>query len=338
MGVPLITVIGSLNIDLITRTKRVPQAGETLITQSYGTGCGGKGANQAVACVRLSRPSQKELRDASVDVKMIGAVGGDAFGAELTQSLSANGIDTNAVVIRKDEKTGVAVIIIEEDTGDNRILLSPNANYSLKPDQFDNLSSPLPDLIVMQLEIPLDTTIRILEVARKNKIEVVLNPAPAQVLPAEVYKAVTHLIVNESEAALITETKQPASGVSSTCIEKLATLGPRHIIVTLGSEGVLYLDTVEKALFKLDAEKVKVRDTTAAGDTFVGAYSVAVVKDKARDPEVMAKAVAWANRSAAITVQRDGAQSAIPWQTEVPSYADTARREAHKIEDWLKNR
>ena len=378
MAKPLINVIGSLNVDLISRVKRVPSAGETLHSQSYDTGCGGKGANQAVACARLSRsrPStekQGQNAGADVDVSMTGAVGGDGFGQELLSSLSSNGINTSNVRVRKDGKTGVAIIIVEEDTGDNRILLSSNANFTLLPDQFSSFPSLLsaagdggprkPDLIVLQLEIPLYTTLSILRTAGADDVPTLVNPAPAQVLPKEAYEAITHLIVNESEAALITETPSTVSSTGADpvankpnsngegdnilkeCVRRLSRLPVPHITITLGAQGVIYLDnrpvngnSADKKLQRLPAEKVQVRDTTAAGDTFVGAYAVGVVsllrgprpgkveakaEPEARKGELtfeaMAGVVRWANKAASLTVERDGAQKSIPWKEEVES-------------------
>ena len=340
MAHPLISVIGSLNIDLITRMKRVPNAGETLLTQSYGTGCGGKGANQAVACARLSRNGQNQ--PGTVDVHMVGAVGQDAFGKELVDSLRRNGVDTSRVEERQGQQTGVAIIIVEEDTGDNRILMSPNANFSMRPESFKDFEifSCPPTLIVLQLEIPLDTTLQILKVAHMRGLDTLLNPAPAQVLPPEAYKAVTHLVVNESEAAIITGTTDAESNgtFSKRTIKRLVALGVPYIIVTLGSKGVLYLDTDKGLIYELEAEKVKVKDTTAAGDTFVGAYATAIARHTGggRSFETAQAAICWANQAAALTVQREGAQNAIPWLGEVTSYETTSAGTTRSIKDWLR--
>ena len=343
MAQPLITIIGSLNVDLITRVTRVPKAGETLLTQSYDTGCGGKGANQAVACARLSRNPNDQL--GLVDVQMVGAVGSDAFGKELVDSLGRNGIGTAQVEERQSQQTGVAVIIVEEDTGDNRILMSPNANFSLRPQSFKDFANPalhqrLPNMVVLQLEIPLDTTLQILEAARSVSLEILLNPAPAQVLPPLAYKAVTHLVVNESEAAIITESTYAESGGSPSkeVIKGLVALGVHYTIVTLGPKGVLFIDTHEGLIHELEAEKVQAKDTTAAGDTFVGAYAVAVSKyrDGSSNFKTALAAICWANKAAAMTVQRDGAQNAIPWLGEVPAYGEASTGVTRRIEDWLR--
>lgn len=342
MSQPLIVVIGSLNMDHITRVRRVPKAGETLLTESYDTGCGGKGANQAVACARLSRnPGDQH---GIVDVQMVGAVGVDTFGKQLVDCLQRSGIDTAQVEEKQGQKTGVAVVIIEEDTGDNRILMSPNANFSLRPETFKNLANApahrrSPSLLILQLEIPLDTTLQILKAAHDVGLEVLLNPAPAQVLPPVAYEAVTHLVVNESEAATITKFShdETEERPSKETIKRLVALGVHYTIVTLGARGVLLIDTRERLIHELEAEKVQVNDTTAAGDTFVGAYAVAVSnrKDGCSSFKTALAAICWANKAAAVTVQRKGAQNAIPWLDEVPVYGETSTGVTQSIEVWL---
>ena len=333
MSKPCIRVIGSINIDLITRTSRIPAAGETIISQSFDTGHGGKGANQAVACARLSRKKDDGLGE--VEVRMDGAVGADTFGEELIDGLRANGVTTTGIDRIAGEKTGAAVVIVEEQTGENRILMSPNANYSLAPSAYVHICGQLPDLIVLQLEIPLDTTLQILQTAKRMGIHVLLNPAPAQTLPKEAYSAVTHLIVNESEAAIITSSvdSNPSWTKWGDHFERLIALGVHHIILTLGGAGVIYLNTHEQKIWRFYAEKVNVIDTTAAGDTFVGAYAIAVMAN-AKTGWSTAAAVNWANTVAAKTVERRGAQSAIPWLDEVPAYSVPATQPYETFDEW----
>ena len=322
MVIPNITIIGSLNTDLITRTPRIPAAGETLISSSYDTGCGGKGANQAVACARLSRTRGSEIQDAECTINMIGAVGDDMFGRDLMNGLASNGIGVDGVRVKSGEKSGVAVIIVEEESGENRILMSPNANYALSPSDFKSLPSPLPDLIILQLEIPVVTLLHILKLAREKDVEVLLNPAPAVTLPREAYSAIRHLVVNETEASTITGTTEQKHSWAlwGEHMERLIDLGVRHVSITLGAEGVIYLDTEVKRVLRVLGEKVTVVDSTGAGDTFVGAYAGALAKiDKTSrgDFSPMMHLVAFANRAAAQTVQRGGVQNAIPWRNEV---------------------
>ena len=333
MSKPCITVIGSINIDIITRTSRIPAAGETIISQSFDTGHGGKGANQAVACARLSRKKDDELGE--VEVRMDGAVGADTFGEELIHGLRANGVTTTGIHRIQGERTGAAVVIVEEQTGENRILMSPNANYSLRPSAYVQISGQLPNLIVLQLEIPLDTTLQILQTAQRMGIDVLLNPAPAQTLPKEAYSAVTHFVVNESEAAIITSSvdMNPSWTEWGDHFERLVALSVHHIIITLGGAGVIYLDTYEQKVWRFNAEKVDVIDTTAAGDTFVGAYAIAAMAN-AKTGWHTAAAVEWANTVAAKTVERRGAQSAIPWLDEVPAYRGHSNQAHETFDEW----
>lgn len=322
MAIPNITVIGSLNTDLITRTSRIPTARETLISSSYDTGCGGKGANQAVACARLTRKNKSsKIEDVECTINMIGAVGDDMFGRDLINGLASNGVGVDGVKVKVGEKSGVAVIIVEEESGENRILMSPNANYALRPSDFKSLPDPLPALIILQLEIPLATVLHILKLAREADVEVLLNPAPAVKLPQEAYSAVHHLIVNETEASIITGTtaQNQSWALWGDHMERLIDLGVRHILITLGAEGVVYINTKIQRVLQVLGKKVKVVDSTGAGDTFVGAYAGVLAKSgkECRDFAHMTHLVAFANRAASKTVQRRGVQSAIPWRNEV---------------------
>lgn len=316
MSPPLITIIGSLNKDLVIRTSRMPSAGESLTASSFATGSGGKGANQAVACARLSH-YQDGSGPVYADVQMVGAVGDDQFGHELLDGLKQAGIDTSEVRTRASEQTGVAVVIVEEKTGENRILVSPNANATLLWGDFTHIPTPLPDLIVLQLEIPLDTVVRIIDEARQRGIMVLLNPAPALEIPDEAYAGVTHLILNETEAAVLCNNSselglQPAA-------QSWLDLGVRNVVITLGARGAFYY-SVEAKGGNVEVENVKVVDTTAAGDTFVGAYAVRVAQHIEDGTFFDLKAaVKWANVAASKTVEKEGAQNSIPWLDELHS-------------------
>ncbi len=341
-----IQIIGSLNMDLITRTPRHPSSGETLTATSFTYGPGGKGANQAVACARLSRSKNNNQEAASasssstpnIHIDMIGAVGNDFFGHHLLSELKANGVDTTRVQQTDGEKTGTAVVIVEEDSGENRILITPGANASVVsppslflPSSSSSSSSSsmtsLPELIILQLEIPLTTVVSIMETAREKGIDVLLNPAPAVGdLPRDVYKGLKHLIMNETEAALLMgalgsetaeaeEEKGSPKNAQDIC-QRFHALGVTNVIITLGAKGVYYSSRDEDAqgCGHVRAAKVEtVVDTTAAGDAFVGAYAVAVVGHGAG----VAEAVRWANRAGARTVEKEGAMGAIPWGDEV---------------------
>ncbi|KAH7135456.1 Ribokinase-like protein [Dendryphion nanum] len=319
----VISTIGSLNVDLVTRTPRVPVAGETLTTESFDIGWGGKGANQAVACARLSRTEKQaeQFQASDVEVRMVGAVGDDEFHEGFLKSLRKDGLNTDKVEVLKGKKTGVAVIIVETGSGENRIMFCPGANYDV---EVKDLVQGDEDVALFQLELPLNVVLHNMKVAQSKKVETIINPAPAIPLPDEAYQGLGHLIVNETEAAILSGIENPTDWdeVASIFIKR----GVKNTIITLGGEGVYYQTDKRHAQSQkgqlVPARKVKVVDTTAAGDTFVGAYSVAVARWKAggstSDFDLDA-AIALANRAASLTVQRKGAQSSIPWVDEVPT-------------------
>lgn len=376
---PLIRVIGSLNVDMVSVTPRFPDAGETITASSYFMSAGGKGANQAVASGRASR-RESSPGTSAVNIEMVGAVGGldGHFDALLKPTLEKSGIDTSRVQIIPNTYTGVAVIVVDAGAGgENRILFSPGANYDgmqAKPDVLGlGLTPPMPDVIVMQGEIPVDTTIRVLRdisafKARnradgKRGIEagpdVILNPAPAPpgVLPEDVYAAVDHFIMNETEADLMTppreqllKTVPDADGLEKK--ENVARyfhlLGVSYVIITLGSKGSWYSATdagtcppssngSNRFTNEIPVGKVsKVLDTTAAGDTFVGAYAVKIAEWREgrreagragqdvtteekpeRYQKVTEQAMKLATQAAARCVERQGAMDSIPWKNEI---------------------
>ncbi|KAF2467929.1 Ribokinase-like protein [Lindgomyces ingoldianus] len=318
----VISVIGSLNVDLVTRTPRVPVAGETLTSESFDIGFGGKGANQAVACARLSRTEKQAASGeaSDVEVRMVGAVGEDQFAPDFLKSLQKDGLNTSKIQVLPGKKTGVAVIIVESQTGENRIMFCPGANYDVPvADLVDSDAS----VALFQLELPMDVVLHNMKVARDKGVETIINPAPAIPLPDEAYQGLGHLLVNETEAAILSGISNPTSWDEVAAV--FVSRGVKNIIITLGGEGVYYqtdkLHSQSQAGKLVPARKVKVVDTTAAGDTFVGAYSVAIARWKlnASDTELdLDEVIAFANRAASMTVQKKGAQSSIPWVDEVP--------------------
>ncbi|KAI0888939.1 Ribokinase-like protein [Annulohypoxylon maeteangense] len=324
---PLITVLGSLNMDLVSYVPHHPLPGETLTSTRFAISPGGKGANQAVACAKLSRsqprssaPPSAATADptATAQIRMLGAVGQDTYGTQLLTNLSAHGVDVSGILTPPNTKTGIAIILVDEPTGQNRIVLSPEANHSLLAAQFStsaSLGTPLPNLLIMQLEIPLPTVLAALRSAREARVPVLLNPAPAQELPGSAYEGLAHLVVNETEAAILggvseaeLDTLPGMEGVGRTFLER----GVQNVIITLGGRGVFYM-SASGAKGLVPAEKAKVVDTTAAGDTFVGMYALDVVSKDFNIEEAVKKA----NRAAAKTVERLGAQDSIPWRDEL---------------------
>ncbi|KAL8726458.1 MAG: hypothetical protein Q9181_006042 [Wetmoreana brouardii] len=307
MSHQIIDVIGSLNTDLVTRTTRFPKPGETITSKSFSTGCGGKGANQAVACARLSRHKGVP---SNISVRMVGAVGDDLFGRTLVASLKENDIDTSCIQTMRGQSSGTAVVIVEERTGENQILITPGANQSLRPEMFVELPAPLPSLIVLQLEIPPETVIQVIDSAKSQRVPVLLNPAPALVLPKHVFCHLDHLIMNKGEAEVLAQSYGLKTSLFN---EEFHQLNVRNVVVTIGSEGASFsADYGDCKGLAPSGEVEKVVDTTGAGDTFVGAYAVNIVKGlDVRD------AVTLANRPASKAVEKEGAQDSIPWQDEV---------------------
>ncbi|KAG8168188.1 hypothetical protein KVR01_003877 [Diaporthe batatas] len=324
---PHICVLGSLNIDLVSYVPHHPAPGETLTANSFHVSPGGKGANQAVACAKLSRPRPEGGRhaddtQAAARVSMVGSVGADTYGEMLLDSLRSHGVGVGGVTAPRDLKTGIAIIIVDEPTGQNRIVLSAEANHQgMAPADFEASIAPragTPDLLVMQLEVPLRTVLLALARARGQGVPVLLNPAPAVELPAEAYAGLAHLVVNETEASILSGLPAERLDTAAGCAEAAAWFlgkGVQTTIITLGGRGVYYKSAAAEGL--LPAEKVReVVDTTAAGDTFVGQYALEVVGSRGGAFDLEA-AVRKANKAGAITVQRKGAAASIPWRDEV---------------------
>lgn len=315
--IPTLTILGSLNIDLVSRVPHHPAPGETLTATSFSLSPGGKGANQAVACAKLSRHSTSPSVSTLASVRMLGAVGSDSYGSLLTSNLAAHGVDVSGVSVRESAKTGVAMIIVDEPTGENRIILSPEANHDVREGGVEEGVEGA-DLLIMQLEIPLETVVAALRLAREKGVKVLLNPAPAQRLPEGALRGVGHLVVNETEAAMlgavevgVLDTVEGMEGVARGFVEGE---GVGNVVITLGGRGVYYMEGGEGGKKGLvAAERATVVDTTAAGDTFVGAYALEVVGGRFDIEEAVRKA----NRAAAKTVERRGAQDSIPWLEEL---------------------
>ncbi|KAK6004941.1 hypothetical protein QM012_007720 [Aureobasidium pullulans] len=322
LPLPTICVLGSLNIDLVYYTPHHPQPGETLTSTHSDVSPGGKGANQAVACAKLSR--SRTLEDASTKVVMYGAVGADAHGSTLLDSLQSYGVDVSEVARRQGHAgystTGNAVVMVDERTGQNRIIIAPGANASMRPETVTNIAGLRPSLLVMQLEIPLDTVLQALSAAKSAGIPVLLNPAPAIQLPEEAYNGLSHLILNETEVALLLEVDE-AELEDLNMVEKTASKilakGVQNLVITLGARGAYYMSKNGQKGF-VPALKVDVVDTTAAGDTFIGMYSVLAVEASSRNLEFdICAAVTKSTSASAKTVSRKGAQVSIPWKDEL---------------------
>ena len=304
--------ISSLNIDFITRTPRIPEPGETLNAVSFDTGFGGKGANQAVACARLA--------SRHVVVEMAGNVGDDTFGADYFKGLEKEGIVTKGVRVIKESKTGVSNIIVDQSTGENRILFTANANYifSDTPSPDWDMVPEAAKVVVFQLEIPLRVVLHNIRIAHERSNHVIFNPAPAQPIPDSEYESIDTLIMNETELQIMAGSTSHAKQDAS-CTELAKGFLDRGVkdavIVTLGSRGLVYV-TSSGEMGEIAARSVSVVDTTAAGDTFVGAY--AVQRANHTDGRFDYRdALNFATLAASKSVEKPGAMAAIPYLKEL---------------------
>jgi ribokinase len=290
---PEIVVFGSMNMDLVVRVARAPRGGETLQGHTFFTNPGGKGANQAVACARQG-----------ARVAMVGCVGDDDFGKTLRKALAEDKIavtDVRAV----EASTGVAVVMVD-DEGENRITIVPGANELLKADP-EVLAG---QYLLLQCEVPMPEVVLAARIMRGKGATVVMNPAPVCQLPDELWSLVDIIVMNEieaSELAGVPVDDAPSAALAATLIRKR---GPSTSIVTLGSQGVVIADDAGCRHFP--ALEVNVVDTTAAGDTFIGALCAARAAGQTMDAAVLRGI-----QAATICVTRAGAQASIPYLHEL---------------------
>ncbi|MDU3802925.1 ribokinase [Paraclostridium bifermentans] len=297
-----ICVIGSLNMDLVVNVDNMPKKGQTLIGSDFKEVPGGKGANQAVAMARLGG-----------DVTMIGKVGTDSFGQTLIDALKNDNVNTT-YVHKEDGPTGVAMITVDKNA-ENSIVVAPGANFKVKENDIDKNIDAIKnsDIVVVQLETPLETIKYALKSAKELGKYTILNPAPAVKLEDSIIANVDLLTPNETELEIL-------SGVSINCeddilkaAQTMIEKGVKELIVTLGSKGSLYINK-EISMFK-KSYKVDAVDTTAAGDSYTGALSVAFSKG-----ENIEVAMDFASRVGALCVTKEGAQSSLPTLEEVERF------------------
>ena len=295
-----IVVVGSINLDLVARAPRIPVAGETIIGQDFQTFFGGKGANQAVGAARLG-----------AKVSMIGRLGSDSFASQLRSGLQQVGVDT-AAVEEASGPSGIALISTDKE-GQNSIIVIPGANGHVTP-EFLNQHSELirsAAIVLAQLEIPLETVLRLAELSTQSQVPFMLDPAPARALPESLLRSVDWLTPNETETAVLLNT-------DSLTPEKAATVlldrGARNVILKLGSQGC-YIAMGDGNRKLIPAHKVNAVDTTAAGDAFNAAFAVAI--SEGQNPFASAE---WAIAVAAVSVTRAGAQASMPTRSEVEQF------------------
>jgi len=295
-----ILVIGSLNADLVVRAPRFPSPGETISGEDMQIVPGGKGANQAVAAARLG-----------ASVSMLGRVGNDSFGDFLVRNLQSNNVITQ-LVRRDDASTGTAIIVVDSN-GQNSIVLSPGANGKVFPADLETVSFSAFNLLLLQLEIPLETVLRAAQRAKENGMRVILNPAPARHLPDELITLADFLIPNEIELSLLTGMSVKDVVSAETAAQTLIAHGAQNVIVTLGANGALMVTNEE--VKHIPPFKARVVDTTAAGDAFIGGFAAAMLRGLKLDETVY-----YANACGALATTRFGAQPSLPTKEEAKRF------------------
>ena len=309
MKKPKILVVGSFMMDLVASAKRAPNLGETVIGFAFRTAPGGKGANQAVQAARLGAVTD-----------MVGCVGNDSFGTEMIQALKSSGVDTSKVKVSQNLPTGVGHIEIQDSPEgvQNRIIVVPGANYDLKPSDLDWLKEGIKsyDMVIMQLELEMETIEYVARLAHDAGVPVMLNQAPAAALSDELLSCVTYLTPNETEAAMLTGAKIDADGrLAEDNLKEAASIlmnkGVENVIITLGDQGAA-LCTKEGIQIIPCVRMTDVKDPTAAGDSFVGGFCAGISAGLS-----MQEALQLAVHTAAITVCGHGAIPSLPTLDQV---------------------
>ncbi|SHK16597.1 ribokinase [Anaerobranca californiensis DSM 14826] len=287
-----VVVVGSINMDLVFRTAKRPDLGETVKGIDFNQFPGGKGANQGVAAARLG-----------AEVYMVGKVGKDPYGQELLNCLKREGVNTEKVKYGQ-KSTGLANIVVDEQ-GQNTIITIEGANGEVNPEDIDEELFSQGDIALFQLEIPIETVVHGVKLAKKRGATVILDPAPVRELPLEIYQYIDIIKPNEGEALALTK-----EGDIQSAAAWLINKGVKKVVITLGEKGaVLFAENLQK---EFPAPKVSVVDTTAAGDSFSGALALALSKG-----EELEKAIQFATKVGSITVTKLGAQSSLPTLAQV---------------------
>jgi ribokinase len=295
-----ILVVGSSNTDMVIKTHNFPAPGETILGGRFLMNAGGKGANQAVAAARLGGV-----------VTFVGKIGDDIFGKQAVQQLEDEGINVDFVAVDAENPSGVAMITVDRNA-ENSIVVAPGSNGTLSPADFDKALTKLAesDFVLMQLEIPIPTVEYIAGKAAEIQKKVILNPAPAAQLSDKLLRNLYLITPNETEAELLTGIKVTDVQSALNAATQLHAKGVDVVIITMGAAGAFLLENGSSELIK--APKVDAVDTTAAGDTFNGALTVALSEGK-----TIRESIAFANMAASISVTRIGAQSSVPYRKEI---------------------
>jgi ribokinase len=299
MSIKNIIVIGSANTDMVVKSKKLPLPGETILGGTFFMNAGGKGANQAVAAARLGG-----------NVILVAKVGNDIFGKQTIEGLQKENINTDFVFVDEETPSGTALIMVNEE-GENCIVVAPGANAHLLPSDILAVRNiDRSEIILMQLEIPMETIVAVVKIAKANSQRVIINPAPAQKLNDELLNGLFLITPNETEAWHLTGIKIADSSSAIQAADHLLKKGVQNVIITLGKHGAFFKN--EGAHFFIPAPAVQAVDTTAAGDTFNGALTVALTEGM-----TWKEATTFAVKAASISVTRMGAQSSVPYRKEL---------------------
>ncbi len=295
-----VAVIGSSNTDMVVKTSRFPTPGETVLGGEFFVFPGGKGANQAVAAARMG-----------ADVRFFCALGDDSFGQQARQGYAREGIRTDAILKVPDTATGVALITVNE-AGENEIVVAPGANARLTAEFLKEQALLLQetDLALAQLEIPIAVISFLAGFCREKGIPLLLNPAPAQPLASDLLEGLFAISPNQSETERLTGIRPDSPATAEKAAAVLRKQGVENVAITLGAAGVFYLGTEGK--FQLPPPRVKAIDTTAAGDVFNGVLAAGLASGNTWKDSLIR-----ANRAAALSVTRMGAQASAPYLKEL---------------------
>lgn len=301
-----IVVVGSLNMDLVIQVPTIPKPGETVLGDNFATFPGGKGANQAVAAARLG-----------ASVAMVGQVGADTYGESLINNLSTEGVNIDQIFVDEFSATGVAMISVDA-SGQNSIVVASGANFTLTGEHIQSAWEKIGDIdiLIMPLETPPDTIFESARLANKRDVKIVLNPAPARLLDAELLSLVDVLVPNEHEILQVSEYYDSANTEVEKAARTLIDQGVNAVVTTLGSKGVSIVENSKNEVL-LPPFSVDVVDTTAAGDSFVAALAVGLGEGK-----TLYEASYFANAAGALTVTKLGAQPSLPTRTDVKEFLD----------------
>lgn len=295
-----ILVVGSTNMDMVVTTDQLPRPGETILGKKFQTFPGGKGANQAVGVAKLGKRTL-----------FVTKMGDDEFKNKLIENLSSSGVDVNNILIDENESTGIAVISVDAK-GENEIIVVSGSNMKLTPEDINARKKVFEEaeILLTQLEIPLDTILATVDLAKQNNLIVILNPAPARLLPDEIYGKIDFITPNETELETLTGIKITGYDSMIKAANFLLSKGVKNVIVTIGEKGSLLVNNNSEKIF--EARKVEALDTTAAGDAFNAGFAFALSQKYSVEDSIK-----FANAAAGIAVTRMGAQTSMPSKDEV---------------------